>query len=337
MHHVVNMRLALVHEEYRVLDVMKFVMAIVVVAIHTRPELSFSSLIVRNFFEAVYSIAVPFFFMASGFLLFRKISLPLTDEGELRIKSYLKRMCKLYVLWTIVYLPLTIYGFYLDGISPLKTVVVFFRNFLLVGENYMSWPLWYLLALIVAVSIIYILLKLKVSKGWIVIISIMMALIGVGLDYCKENSLMSQITDLYFTAFLKTRNGFFVGFLYVALGMFLSKLGRISVFGPILLFVLGVVGMSMKLPLSNALIVCSIFIFSISCVEKKITHDNSVVFRMSSSIIYFVHMIFMAGFVIAFGFDKSFSLFSLVTILSVCTGVMLLNFRNSKAFYLFFN
>lgn len=331
------MKLSLVHEEYRVLDVMKFVMAIVVVAIHTRPELSFSSLWVRNFLEAVYSIAVPFFFMASGFLLFRKISLPLTDEGELRIKSYLKRMCKLYVLWTIVYLPLTVYGFYLDGISPLKAVVLFFRNFLLVGENYMSWPLWYLLALIVAVSIIYILLKLKVSKEGIVIISIMMALMGVGLDYCKENSLMPQITDLYFTAFLKTRNGFFVGFLYVALGMFLSKLGRISVFGPILLFVFGVVGMSMKLPLSNALIVCPIFIFSISCVGNKITQDTSVRFRLLSSIIYFTHMVFMAVFVIAFGLDKSFSLFSLVVILSVCTGVMLFWLRNSKAFRLLFS
>ena len=316
---------------------MKFVMAIVVVAIHTRPELSFSSLIVRNFFEAVYSIAVPFFFMASGFLLFRKISLPLTDEGKLRIKSYLKRMCKLYVLWTIVYFPLTVYGFYLDGISPLKTVVVFFRNFLLVGENYMSWPLWYLLALIVAVSIIYILLRLKVSKGWIVIISIMMALIGVGLDYCKENSLMTHITNLYFTAFLKTRNGFFVGFLYVALGMFLSKLERISVFNPILLFVFGVIGISMKFPLSNALIVCPIFIFSVSFVGVKITQETSLKFRLLSSIIYFTHMIFMAGLVVAVGLNKSFSLFLNVLILSICMGIILLYFRKSNVFRLLFS
>ena len=192
------MKLELLYEEYRVLDVMKFVMAIVVVAIHTRPELSFSSLFIRNFFETVYSIAVPFFFMASGFLLFRKISLPLTAEGELRIKSYLKRMCKLYGLWTIVYLPLTIYGFYLSGISPLKAFVLFLRNIFLVGENYMSWPLWYLLALIVAVSIVYVLLKLNVPRGWIVSISIGMALIGIGLDYCKENSIVDWITDIYF-------------------------------------------------------------------------------------------------------------------------------------------
>ena len=95
---------------------MKFVRAIVVVAIHTRPELSFKSTFITELFEALYSIAVPFFFMDSGFLLFRKIELPLNKEGKVRIKSYLKRMCKLYLVWTIFYLPLTIYKFLVDTI-----------------------------------------------------------------------------------------------------------------------------------------------------------------------------------------------------------------------------
>ena len=331
------MKLELLYEEYRVLDVMKFVMAIVVVAIHTRPELSFSSLFIRNFFETVYSIAVPFFFMASGFLLFRKISLPLTAEGELRIKSYLKRMCKLYGLWTIVYLPLTIYGFYLSGISPLKAFVLFLRNIFLVGENYMSWPLWYLLALIVAVSIVYVLLKLNVPRGWIVSISIGMALIGIGLDYCKENSIVDWITDIYFTAFLNTRNGFFIGFLYVALGMISSKLERISIFGPILLFVLGVCGISLKLPLSNALVICSIFICSISGIGKNISQNTSVRFRQMSSIIYFFHMIIMAGLVIGVNINNGVLLFSLVTVFTLIISYRLLNFRDSRIFILFFN
>ena len=65
----------------------------------------------------------------------------------------------------------------------------------------MSWPLWYLLALIVGVGIIYGLLRLRVSINWIVIIGILMAIIGVALDYCKENSIMQTIADLYFTYF----------------------------------------------------------------------------------------------------------------------------------------
>ena len=147
--------LELVHKEYKGIDIMKFVMAIVVVAVHTRPEMSFRSSVLKQIFDGMYYIAVPYFFMASGFLLFRKISLPLTKEGEQRIQSYLARMCRLYLVWTVIYLPLTVYGFYIDGVPPLKAVAVFVRNLLLVGENYMSWPLWYLLALIIAVAIIY--------------------------------------------------------------------------------------------------------------------------------------------------------------------------------------
>lgn len=104
--------LSLIHTEYRILDLMKFVMAVVVIAIHIRPEVSFSNHSVKIIFEGIYSLAVPFFFMASGFLLFRKARIPLEDVGKARILSYLKRMLKLYVVWTLIYLPLTIYGFW---------------------------------------------------------------------------------------------------------------------------------------------------------------------------------------------------------------------------------
>lgn len=126
----------------------------------------------------------------------------------MKIKAYIKRICKLYLLWTLIYLPLSIYGFILVGMPILKSIAVFFRNILLIGENYMSWPLWYLLALIVAVGIIYLFLKIRVSIYGIVVISVLMALIGLGLDYCKGNAVMQPITDLYFSVFQKTRNGF---------------------------------------------------------------------------------------------------------------------------------
>lgn len=311
---------------------MKFVMAIIVVAVHTRPELSFKSTFIRELFEALYSIAVPFFFMASGFLLFRKIELPLNKDGEVRIKSYLKRMCKLYLVWTIIYLPLTIYGFYLDGIPVLKAIVVFLRNVLLVGENFMSWPLWYLLALIVAVGIIYALLKVKVPVKWIVIFSIIMAIIGVALDYCKETSLLNPITEIYFSIFLKTRNGFFVGFLFVALGMLCSCLENIfPVIIPILLM-MGVLGIIYNIPLSNTFVVLSIFIVAISLRSENIKSRYSSNLRMMSSIIYFIHMIFMALLVILLRFSKGLPLFIFVLLLSVAMGCILMHYRNSRMF-----
>lgn len=322
-------KLSLVQKEYKVLDVMKFVMAIVVVAIHTRPEMSFSSPFVIRLFESVYSIAVPFFFMASGFLLFRKILLPLNEEGEQRIKSYLKRMCRLYLVWTIIYLPLTIYGFYIDGLSPIKAVAVFIRNTLLVGENFMSWPLWYLLALIVAVSIIYMLLKFKVSKTWIVIISILMALVGVGLDYCHEYELLNPITDIYFKVFVKTRNGFFVGFMYVALGMLCAKLENLSCAGWGCIFILGIVGMILEYTLANALMTFALFVTSVSMRGEWVSYKSAMLSRSMSMIIYFIHMIFMATLVLWLGVNKGGLLFILVTVMSSTLSIVLLSHKNN--------
>jgi len=316
---------------------MKFAMAIVVVAIHTRPELSFSSPVVVSLFEAVYSIAVPFFFMASGFLLFRKISFPLNEEGEQRIKAYLKKICKLYLIWTVIYLPLTVYGFYLDGLPFLKSVAVFIRNILLIGENYMSWPLWYLLALIVAVAIIYVLLKLKLLKNWIVLFGILMAMIGVALDYCKDNSIMQSVTDLYFPLFQKTRNGFFVGFLYVSLGMFCSKLDKASLWPILMIFLIGIIGMCLALPLANSLVVLALFVISIALRGDVFSSCTSQDYRYLSSIIYFCHMLYVALLVLCCGLKSGILLFAIATILSVITGLVFLRKRGTKVFNLLFN
>lgn len=330
-------QLSLVHKEYKVLDIMKFVMAIVVVAIHTCPEMSLKSITLREIIEDIYSIAVPFFFMASGFLLFRKISFPLDRDGEIRILSYLKKIGRLYLVWTTIYLPLTIYGFWMDGIPFSKSVMIFFRNILLVGENFMSWPLWYLLALIVAVGMIYVLLKLKLSKNWILAIGTFVAVMGVGLDYCNENAILQPITDLYFSAFLKTRNGIFVGFFFVALGMFLSYKETLSL--PLLLAtgLLGVAGIIIGIPLSNALVVWAIFVLSISQNCKSINAEIAVKYRLMSSIVYYIHMLWMAIFVLIFRFDKGIVLFSLVMIISVVSSFVLMKYKSRYMFLMCFN
>lgn len=331
------MKLTLVHKQYKLLDLMKFVMAIVVVAIHTCPEMSLKSIALREMIEGVYSIAVPFFFMSSGFLLFRKMSIPLDRDGEIRILSYLKKIGRLYLVWTTIYLPLTIYGFWMDGIPFFKSVMIFFRNILLVGENFMSWPLWYLLALIVAVGMIYVLLKLKLSKNWILAISTLMALMGVVLDYCNENAILQPISDMYFSVFVKTRNGFFVGFLYVALGMLLSHKENLSL--PFLLSVglLGAVGMIMGIPLSNALLVLAIFVFSVSLNFESINVEMAVKSRLMSSIVYFIHMIWTALFILIVGIDKGIILFCLVLLTSILSGWWLLKYRERNIFRLCFN
>lgn len=56
-----------------VVDCVKLLMALVVVAIHTLPPATFPKGISRCV-SAVYALAVPFFFVASGFFLGYKVS-----------------------------------------------------------------------------------------------------------------------------------------------------------------------------------------------------------------------------------------------------------------------
>ena len=201
----------------------------------------------------------------------------------------------------------------------------------------MSWPLWYLLALIVAVGIIYILLKIRVPENWIVVISVIMAIIGLGLDYCKENSILQPITDMYFSVFQKTRNGFFVGYLYVALGLLCSRIKEVPLIGVISLFVVGIIGIILKLPLANAFIVLSLFFYSASTQCCNLTIGTSKELRVMSSIIYFTHMLIMAILVLLIGLMRGVLLFFIVFIVTLMISRLFMRHSDSKIFQLFFS
>lgn len=311
-------------KEYKVVDVMKLVMAIVVIAIHAHPELSSVSTLVIQVTELLYSLAVPFFFMASGFLLFKKINLPLDDEGDQRIKRYLLKIVKLYLLWTAIYLPMSVLGFVNDGTSLMKSVLIFVRNVLLVGENFMSWPLWYLLALIVAVLIIWGLLKLRMPRRIILLLSVITALVGVGLDYCHENGMFQTLTNPYFALFAKTRNGLFVGFLYVALGLVCSGVYKNQLIVEIACWALGIIGFASDAPLANAFIVYALFSFVSRIEGNKIKREYAQFCRSLSTIVYLIHMYIVALLVYVFNMEYGFSLFVLTALVSVFTGSVML-------------
>lgn len=110
-------------------------MAILVVAIHTGPFEYTDSELIRRLFIIITELAVPFFFIASGFFLFRR------HDWELRIAQYAKRMFRLYVVWNIVYLPITIFGFIHNGVTLKTALLQFIRGFFLLGQQFYSWHL----------------------------------------------------------------------------------------------------------------------------------------------------------------------------------------------------
>lgn len=100
-------------KNYNSFDVAKFVCALMVVMIHVPPFGSSATGVVGWFNFGIQNyvarVAVPLFFVISGFLIFR---------GSLGSKvavsyfiRYSKRIFRIYLFWTMVYLPWSIRNF----------------------------------------------------------------------------------------------------------------------------------------------------------------------------------------------------------------------------------
>ena len=147
---------------YNSIDLFKFIMAIFVVAIHTEPFYYCENELFKQFFSELTACAVPFFFMASGYLLARKLNSPYCSEENQRVViSYLKKIIKMYLVWTAIYFPLAIYDYHLNGYSVPYCILITIRKIIFRGQNYNSWMLWYLLATIYASVVILATMKLK--------------------------------------------------------------------------------------------------------------------------------------------------------------------------------
>ena len=128
-------------KHYNSIDLLKFLMSFFVIAIHTAYD---QVLLMR----LICPWVVPMFFVISGFLLQRRISMQRSVEvcgkrvenlmGGV-INSYIIKLVKLYILWTLLYLPLTFYGScVVESNSLLRAFALFCRNVIFTGENHMS-------------------------------------------------------------------------------------------------------------------------------------------------------------------------------------------------------
>ena len=190
--------------QFNGIDIVKLLCAFMVCIIHIQPfsveVIGIDSLRYLNFGLQQYlcRLAVPFYFTAAGFLLFRK-----ADDFILRkstVKGYCFKILRLLGTWTFL---------------------------LFVGG---SGQLWYLGALVLAVVILNVLIKRKVSLLFLVIISL--ASFGVGLLGDSYYGIIEPLKDYfipklfivgYETIFSTTRNGLFFGLVFVFLGALFAQ------------------------------------------------------------------------------------------------------------------
>lgn len=132
---------AVQNTNYKLLDLMKFICAFLVIGIHTRPFQTVSDVADKLFYYNISNCAVPFFYACTGYFLIVKQQNKSVHE---KIGFRVKKVLRLYVIWSIVYLPLTFCGWIIEGNREPVYLLCCLRNFILVGDNFYSWALWYL-------------------------------------------------------------------------------------------------------------------------------------------------------------------------------------------------
>ena len=210
-------------KNYKLVDLIKFICAFLVIGIHTRQFLSVSDIADRLFYYDVSNYSVPFFYACSGyFLLAKKSNIKLGDRLKIRIKKVLR----LYLVWSLLYIPLTFV--WLVHRRQLETFILvsLSANFF-VGENYYSWTLWYLNGLIFALLVIKLMLR-KYSIGKMAEFGSVLYIIGVVLTILREHLkelpvIIACPIGMYFKLFLTTRNGLFQSLAFVSIGMQIAE------------------------------------------------------------------------------------------------------------------
>lgn len=224
-------------KNYYGIDLLKFIMAVCVVAIHTQPLYSVQSIVVQRLFDTITSLAVPYFFSVSGFLLFSKIDADISCRKNMEVcKRYLSRVLSLYVIWNIIYLPITIFGFKENNMSFARYVLDCIRGFLFIGQQFYSWQLWYLLSVFFVIASICIMAEHKIKDKNIFKIMMAIFLMGGGIgvlttvDFSEYRKIEMVIKCI---KFIFGNGRILSGFGYIAVGWIAAKKkilsGRISI------------------------------------------------------------------------------------------------------------
>ena len=197
------------HNRNVYIDYMKFIAAFLVVAIHVSPLSGINENGDFILTRIAARIAVPFFFMVSGYFV-----LPGSRKHNGRIIKFLKKTCILYLAAIILYLPV---NFYTGYFKELKAGTVL-KDIFFDGTFY---HLWYLPAVILGILICLFLIRMTGEKAAFVITLILYLAGLLGDSYYGLTGMipvLKKIYDGFFQVFSYTRNGIFFAPVFLMLG-----------------------------------------------------------------------------------------------------------------------
>lgn len=203
------------------IDYFRIVAALLVVANHTSPLSSVNGAADFVLTRVIARVAVPFFFMTSGFYLLSGWTTGReADRGKLL--RFLARTALLYAVAIVLYMPVNLY----TGASGAQGWLRRLPNELLFGGTF--YHLWYLPAAIIGAAIAWLLLQ-RFRPGQAFGIALLLYIIGLFGDsfygVAEKAPVLKSFYEALFAFSDYTRNGLFFAPVFFVLGAIMAKPG----------------------------------------------------------------------------------------------------------------
>ncbi|ANU69638.1 hypothetical protein A4V01_12190 [Erysipelotrichaceae bacterium I46] len=298
--------------QYQNLDLFRFLSSIIIIVLHVRPFFTVSYEIDMAINNIIGRICVPFFFFISGYFAAKQ-----EQKKPDYIRSYIRSMIPVYLLWSTVYLPwsLSLAAPYIQQVSGLLCTIglpTAIQNLLLlllvplaviVALLYSGvyYHLWYFSALLLSMLVLR-WWKRKYSLRVLLTVSFVLLLFGATETYygfCGQ--FFQSLLHYYYAVFFTTRNFLFFALFYVTLGYWMGKQEQPAsslCFLKLLLSIAALVGEGMLLQTtqrldSNILLACVPLVYYLfSCLLYTNIHVpqlSEIPFRAISKYYYLVH------------------------------------------------
>lgn len=277
---------------YHGLDSFRMISALLVIAIHTSPLTSVNNTADFVLTRILARVAVPFFFMTSGFFL------SAGGDGMIpsgRLAVFVKKTALIYAAAVLLYLPLNLY----HGIPPEWTSLSGILKDLCIDGTF--YHLWYLPASIVGAAVSWALVRAFKIKGALGI-AVLLYVIGLLGDsyygFIKDVPVLGECYQTLFSVSAYSRNGLFFAPVFMLMGALTAnepktdtKTCRAGLM--IFLMLLLVEGLALKDmdgrrhdSMYVMLVPCMLFLFRSLLLWET---QSTAAFRQYSLVVYLVH------------------------------------------------
>jgi surface polysaccharide O-acyltransferase-like enzyme len=329
------------NERYHSIDLVKFFAIFAVVCGHTRPFENtyygtFNGYYLFFIINTLARFSVPFFFIASGFLLGKKIIN--SKDYKKDFKNYFSKIMKIYICWTLFYIPYIVGKHillsYMDG-KGLPSISLSSFNLSALGKllgsllyyGYSGTHLWYLVALVWCVVIIFIFNKISKIKV-LLIISLGFNILGLFGDSYKGILHIPIMTrDALFFGLFYCTLGYYIAFNESRIQKFLKKPGllvaAIACFSLLILAERIILVTFFNGDVSDNFFICtipmSVAIFLFALAKREMGKNYYITKIGKNSLgIYVIHLLFldMSKFIITIMLEININIFILQILLT---------------------